>query len=123
MKHSQHEQLPAGLLVKRFVDIAVRQYEADLGSDVSMYNKLYKQMEALVEELKLRPGDQRRALMPIYSHPNNHARMKAAVNTLAIDYLAARQVLEDVAASGQYPTAGRAGMTLDALDRGIFKPA
>jgi hypothetical protein len=32
-------------------------------------------------------------------------------------------MLEAIANSRKYPQAGDAGMTLDALDRGIFKPS
>jgi hypothetical protein len=122
MKGAKPGPLSTEQMVRRFVDIALRQYKADLGNDVKSYNKLYGQMEELTLMLKAYPDDRRRALMSIFNHPNPHVRMKAAVNTLAIDHQAARRVLEAVAASGQYPTAGRAGMTLDALDRGIFKP-
>jgi hypothetical protein len=48
--------------------------------------------------------------------------MKAAVETLAINYEGARRVLEEIARCQPFPQAGHAGMTLSALDRGIFKP-
>jgi hypothetical protein len=35
----------------------------------------------------------------------------------------ARALIEAIASSRKFPQAGDAGMTLDALDRGIFKPA
>jgi hypothetical protein len=36
---------------------------------------------------------------------------------------AARALIEDIASSRKFPQAGDAGMTLDALDRGIFQPS
>jgi Domain of unknown function (DUF2019) len=46
----------------------------------------------------------------------------AARLTLAVAPAAARQVLEDIQNSKQYPQAGDAGMCLWSLDEGIFKP-
>jgi hypothetical protein len=43
--------------------------------------------------------------------------------TLALAPEVARRALEALAASREYPQAGDAGMTLDALDDGIFKPS
>jgi hypothetical protein len=79
-------------------------------------------MDAIEEELKVRPGDQRRALIPLYNHPNVQVRLKSAIATLALAPDAARRQIQDIADSRDYPQAGDAGMTLDCLDRGIFRP-
>jgi hypothetical protein len=47
---------------------------------------------------------------------------KAAHATLAIEPEAGRAMLESIAASRHYPQAGDAGMSLDNLDRGVYKP-
>jgi hypothetical protein len=109
-------------LVKRFTDITLQQYPAVMGNDVRTYNKLYTQMVAVREQLKSRSGDQRRVLIQLYEHPNIQVRLAAARSTLALNYKDARRVIEDIANSKKYPMAGDAGMTLVALDRGIFKP-
>jgi hypothetical protein len=74
------------------------------------------------EELKARDGDQRRALLDLYDHPNAQVRLNAAKATLAVAPESARRMLQTMADSREFPQAGDAGMTLDSLDRGIFKP-
>jgi hypothetical protein len=76
----------------------------------------------ITEELKSRPGDQRSALLRLFDHPNIQARLMAAKLTLAVAPAAARQMLQDIQDSKQYPQAGNSGMSLWALERGIFKP-
>src|SRR3546814_3594846 len=49
-----------------------------------IYNKLYDQMILVLNELKARPGDQRRLLADLYGHDNAQVRLKAAIHTLAI---------------------------------------
>ncbi len=109
-------------LVDRFVLLALDQDQALLHSDTRKYNRLFDQMEMVEAELKLRPNDERRALLPLYKHANAEVRLKAAKATLAVDPALARSMIETIANSRKYPQAGHAGMTLNALDRGIFKP-
>jgi hypothetical protein len=79
-------------------------------------------MVKIVKELKARPGDQRRALLPLFEHPNMQVRLKAAKATLAIAPKEARQMLESIAASTWQPQAGDAGMSLENLDCGVYVP-
>jgi hypothetical protein len=109
-------------LVGRFVRIALDQDKAIRYDDNATFNRLFDQMNAIEEELKGRPGDQRRALIPLYSHLNTQVRLKSAVATLAVAPEAARRELQTIADSRHYPQAGDAGMTLSALEWGIFKP-
>ncbi|MBZ0139548.1 MAG: DUF2019 domain-containing protein [Pseudorhodoplanes sp.] len=109
-------------LVDRFVAITLAQDKALLEDDYSKVAQLFRKMEAVKEELKGRRGDQRRALLPLLSHPNAQVRVKAAKATLALAPDAARRVLEAVAESGEQPQALEAGMSLWNLDRGVFKP-
>jgi hypothetical protein len=74
------------------------------------------------DELKGRSNGQRRALLRLYEHPNWQVRLMAAHATLAIEPEAGRRMLETIASSRHYPQAGAAGMSLDSLDRGIYKP-
>lgn len=57
-------------LVAIFAAIAVNQNAALECSRNAEYNRLYRQMEKIEEQLKARGGDQRRALLPLYGHPN-----------------------------------------------------
>jgi Domain of unknown function (DUF2019) len=109
-------------LVELFTVIALDQDDAILANDNAKFNRLFEQMEVVKEELKTRSGDQRRALLQLYDHPNTHVRLKAAKATLAVAPLAARRILEAIADSQEYSHAGDAGMTLVNLDRGVFKP-
>jgi hypothetical protein len=79
-------------------------------------------MEEVKGELKARAGDERRALLRLYDHPNAQVRLKAVKATLAVAPERARRMLEIIAESREYPQAGDAGMTIDALDQGIFRP-
>jgi len=109
-------------LVAAFVDIAVRQGEALEYDDVATYNRLYPHMKSVVEELKRRDGDQRKALVPLYAHGNMQVRLAAARNTVAVAPQAARDVLRAIRDSRWPPQALHAGMALFALDEGIAKP-
>jgi hypothetical protein len=116
------QDLSVDQLLERFTAIALQQDQALLMDEIARFNKLYDEMDAVKIELKRRPGDQRRALLALYDHPNIQVRLKAAVGTLAVEPAPARELLQTIASSREYPQAGDAGMTLVNLDRGIFKP-
>jgi uncharacterized protein YdcH (DUF465 family) len=109
-------------LVERFRAIALDQDKALLRNDHARFNRLFDEMESIKRELKGRSGDQRRALLALYDHPNAQVRLKAVKATLAVEPLVARRMLEIIADSREYPQAGDAGMTIYALDSGVFKP-
>ncbi|WP_011581375.1 MULTISPECIES: DUF2019 domain-containing protein [Chelativorans] len=109
-------------LVMRFAEIGIEQDNALLRNEIGSFNKLYDEKAAILAELKSREGDQRTLLLRLYSHPNMQVRLNAAKATLAIEPNEARKQLEAIAASGQGPQAGDAGMSLWTLDEGIFKP-
>jgi hypothetical protein len=79
-------------------------------------------MVAIKDELKMRHGDQRRELLSLYDHPNVQVRLNAAKVTLAVAPEPAREVLQAISDSLEYPQAGDAGMSLWNLEQGIFKP-
>jgi len=109
-------------LVDLFVRIALDQDRAVRRDDNATFGRLFEQMDAVKEELKRRPGDQRCALIDLHNHPNVQVRLKSAIATLAIVPDKARQLLQVIADSREYPQAGDAGMTLYSLEQGIFKP-
>jgi len=78
--------------------------------------------QAVVEELQRRLGDQRSALLSLYDHENLQVRLNAVKNSLALAPEEGRRMLQAIRESKRQPYAGEAGMTLRALDRGIFKP-
>jgi hypothetical protein len=122
MKQQNLKDMSVDQLVEHFTSITLEQDKALRTSNHTKYNRLFDEMEAVKHELRARHGDQRRALLRLYDHPNAQVRLKAVKATLAVAPDLARRMLETIAGSREYPQAGDAGMTIDALDRGIFKP-
>jgi hypothetical protein len=122
MSRANLDRMDVGQLVERFTEIALAQDEALLMDEIAKFNRLFDQMDAVKNQLRTRNGDQRRALLRLYNHPNAQVRLKAAVATLAVAPEEARELLQTIADSREYPQAGDAGMTLVNLDRGVFRP-
>jgi hypothetical protein len=109
-------------LVDRFAAICVEQNKALFGGEIAKFNRLYDKMAAIRDELKIRPGDQRSALLALFDHPDIQVRLQAARATLAVAPQELRRMIEAIAASHRQPQAGDAGMSLWNLDRGVFVP-
>lgn len=119
---SKLKSLTAEHLKRRFEELCIQQYE-DLERDaVAKYNQRYDQILAIENELKSRPGDQRRVLMSLFGHSNMQVRLTAAHANLAVDYIAARRELQAIVDEQWFPQSGDAGMTLWNLDRGFYRP-
>ena len=122
MRQEQLRRMTPDQLVERFESHALDQDKALLRNEIAKFNVLFRRMRAIEEELKSRPGDQRRRLLNLFGHANIQVRLTAAEATLAVAPEAARQMLETIASSRKFPHAGHAGMTLAGLDDGTFKP-
>lgn len=122
MSRLELHTLPVANLVKRFVELGIEDDNAEKADDIPKRNNLRSKIFAIERELKNRAGDQRSALLTLYSHPNMQVRLMAAKATLAVAPQEARQLIEWIAASFCRPQSGDAGMCLWALDEGIFKP-
>jgi len=109
-------------LIARFAEIALAQDQALLYDQTAKFNRLYRDMDAVDNELRSRGTEARLRLLALYEHPNAQVRLKAAVRTLGVAPVEARHVLEAIEASGEQPQALDAGMSLWNLDRGVFKP-
>jgi hypothetical protein len=109
-------------LIEQFVASCLGQFQAELESNIKKQNEFITHWMAIAAELKNRPGDERSALVKLYDHPNIQVRLNAARLTLAVAPVAARQVVETIAASRKYPQAGDAGMCLWTIEQGIFTP-
>jgi hypothetical protein len=116
----------AGLSVKQlvdhFIEVCLAQDRAFLVDEVDHYNRLYDEMEAIREELKRRDGDQRRALVQLFQHPNAQVRLKSAISALVVDPDTARRTLQIISDRDEYPQAGDARGMMRALDEGRFIP-
>jgi Domain of unknown function (DUF2019) len=115
-------QLMVADLVERFLSSTLAQYEAELRSENGKYNRLYREMRAIRDELKRREGDQRRALLPFIDHPNAQVRLMAASSLLTIVPDRAKKALETVRDSRIVPQSVNAGFLLDGLEAGSFVP-
>lgn len=122
MKRSKVSDMTVDQLIQRFTAIALDQDKALLRREYARFNRLFDDMEAVEEELKMRDGDQRRLLLRLYDHPNAQVRVKAVKATLAVAPEPALRKLKAIAESREYPQAGETGMSLLNLERGIFKP-
>lgn len=123
MNHRPLARMTEEQLVDRFADIALAQDEALLDDENAKYNRLYDKMEDVRQELKLRPGDQRRAILPLLQHENAQVRLKAALTTLAIAPEAARHALQIISDRHEYPQAIDARGMLRALESGTYIPS
>jgi hypothetical protein len=122
MKQIELSAMSSANLVERFAEIVVAQDQALLGGEHSKFNRLFRQMMDIANELKAREGDQRRLLLELFTFPNMQVRVQAAKLTLAIAPVEARKQLEAIADTHWMPQAGDAGMSLSFLDRGVSKP-
>ena len=123
MNRNKLERATEEELLEYFVAIAVVQDKAMRQGENAKYNRLYGEMDAVEQELKQRTGDQRRALIPLYEHPNAQVRLKAAIATLALAPEAARQALQIISDREEYPQAADARGMTRAVDDGTFVPS
>jgi hypothetical protein len=93
MKRVNVHEMTVKELVERFISLCLAQDQAVLMDEFSKFNRLFGEMEAVKQELKMRTGDQRRALVALYGHPNAQVRLKAAKATLALEPQAARKTM------------------------------
>lgn len=109
-------------LVSRFAKITLAQDGALLAKDHRRYRRLFEAMMDVTNELRLRPGDQRRELARLFDYPNMQVRVKAAIHALAVLPEESRSQLKTIAEAHWFPqTADAIGM-LRALDSGEYKP-
>lgn len=109
-------------LVERFAANRIEQDRAELAGSTALFRPLFDEMRAIQDELASRPGDQRRALAVLLDHPNQEVQLNAAKATVAILPELARATLQLLWSRGHYPQKAEAGMTINALDRGEWKP-
>ena len=109
-------------LVDRFTELCLAQFRAELFDEVAKENRFIRQSIAVADELKKRDGDQRRALVPLFGHPNPQVRLMAAEFTLFVAPTESRQTLQEIWERKEFPQAAYAMGTLRALERGDRKP-
>lgn len=110
-------------LVGQFTAIALEQDRAIFDDKTARYNRLYRQMTAILLELKSRPGDQRRALVPLLEHPNVQVRLKAGIATLTLAPDEARFALQSIWDHKEFPQAAYEKGILKSMDEGRYVPS
>lgn len=107
-------------LVALYADLSIQQ--GGYKTSINQYNRLYAEIHAISDLLRSRGIAARRTLLPLLDHENPQVQYNAARELLAVEPKRARATLETLARSAPTAQKGRAGMTLDNLDNGIFKP-
>lgn len=115
--------LSSSEVVRRFEQLCIEQYDAMERDELARVNRVVWRVHALEMELKSRPGDQRRLLMRLFGHSNMQVRLSAARANLAVDYPAARREMQAIVDSKWYPQAGDAGISLENIDSGFYRPS
>jgi hypothetical protein len=121
MKRLMLREMTVAELVDRFIAIALDEDKAML--DTAKFNRLFWELDAVNEELKSRPGDQRRALLPLLDHSNAQVRLQSAIATLAVAPESARQALQIISDRQEYPQAADARGMMRALDNRTYVPS
>lgn len=109
-------------LADEFLRLAIAKSDAVMEFEIKKVDRIYWQMETVENELKSRPGDQRRVLSELYQHIKPGVRLEAATATLAVLPTESRQVLQMIVDRDEFPFAGDAGMRLHNLATGFYKP-
>lgn len=76
------EPLTVDQLVERFAILTIEESEAD---GIEAVEQVYWKIYAIEGELNRREGDQRRALVSLYGHPDIRVRYRAAASTLPVE--------------------------------------
>jgi UTP-glucose-1-phosphate uridylyltransferase len=122
MKLIKLETMTIYQLVDRFAEIGIAQDQALLYDEYGKFNRLFGQMTDVDNELRARGKEARLSLMNLYNHANIQVRLQAAKWSIGVALVEARKVIQTISESGWMPQAGEAGMTLENLDDGTFKP-
>jgi hypothetical protein len=115
------KDLPTDELVELFEKNALEQDDAIFREQISKFKKLYPQMLEVRAELSRRGS--RASLTKLFDHENMQVRLQAAMATLIVAPVEARQLIEAISKTGWMPQAANAKETLRNLDSGFFKPS
>src|SRR5438094_535034 len=105
MKRANFDKMTAEQLLQRFVDISLDQHISLLLMRNAADCRLFNEMLAIVRDLRDRPGDQRRVLIPLLQHPNAQVRMRAAHAALSLAPEATRRTFQIIAHRNELPQA------------------
>jgi hypothetical protein len=109
-------------LVEAFRKYALEQDDAMLSGEQANVNRLVFKLKDVADELRARHGDQRSALLRLYQDKNSQVKVKAMKATLAVAPNKAMEGLRKLTENKRDPACLEAGMSLWAIEQGIFKP-
>ena len=99
-------------LVSVFRDNCLVQDETYISGNTKKRNRLFFANVDIVKELASRPGDERRALLPLLDDENPHVRVQAAKFAYPVAPAECHACLEEIAAAKVPDQSLEAGMTL-----------
>jgi hypothetical protein len=111
-------QMSSDELVRAYEEIVVRQDESFKNSRSAMFNKQFWEREAVSNELKSRPGDQRELLAALFKHPKAWVRICVARDTFVLNEARARMHMQYIAEHAWDPYRGEARSALGSWDSG-----
>jgi len=122
MKRPDLQLLTNEELVARFRQLALDKSKYLLDSNTRAVNRDYEKMKGIEEELRRRGPEARKALAVLLDDEDLRVRYEAARRLLAVVPERALATVQQVENEHFMPVSGEAGMTLLALENGIFKP-
>jgi hypothetical protein len=109
-------------LIEQFGTIAKELGAAVLDSENRKINQTIRRMWAIEDLLRARGSESRMKLLPLLDDRDRFVRYYAAYHLLGLVPERARAIIEWNAKFGFDALAGQAGMTLQNLDTGFYKP-
>jgi len=106
-------------LVAQLTELSIEEGIASSKLDTRTFNRLFARHCAIARELRSRPGDERFALFPLYSHPDMQVRLNAVRNTFALNRESAERELRFIASNAPDPQGFDARMSLSMLELGL----
>lgn len=105
-------------LVKKFTEIGIAQDKAEDADNVSLFNRLYREMDAVDQEIRKRGAEARLALLQLCEHPNLQVKLQAAKFAYGASPEIAQKCLQVICDSKIPPQYLDAGMSLQSIADG-----
>lgn len=109
-------------LLGLYTELGLAQYAAEQRGRQTQSNRLSKKGFDVAKELERRPGDQSRALLQLYDHPNMRVKYNAARDTWFAANVESRRKLEELRESNWLPYSAEAAIQIRILDGTACKP-
>jgi hypothetical protein len=105
-------------LVRAYEDVVVKQDESFKYARNAAFNDQYLERQAVADELRSRPGDQRAMLASLFKSRMPWVRICVAQDTLSLNEARARMHMEYIGEHARAPYKGHALSALSCWDRG-----